>query len=519
MSVKIHHIVAKPRRLSARLWVSMSCIAFVAGCGGGEDGSLSFDFSSPFDAPAPVSSDVLTAFFAAALDPATTAAATALLREDKYLLQQNTWSFSGSGPAYNSFPLRSSGAAFAHAAGLSGSGSLIVITDERISEENDVFGGRVEFLINGGPNGDEHGSVVTAVAGGNSPDFIGVAPEAALAFGTYETTAGLVGAGQYAIANGAVAWNNSWEYIDTALNARGFDRIFNSSIVFNSSSDGQAYLTTLDDYAAQGVVVFAVSNEDLDHATLMSGLPYLRPSLEAGWLAAANGVPKLSASGNVTAVTLISSPCYEAARWCLVADGTWEVPDASLRLEPGENLVTGSSFAAPQVSGALALLEQAFPGLSPHELRVRLLASADDSFTGFRADGSVELAEGFDKDYSFKYGHGFIDIEAALKPIGTTSMRMADGAAVSTDAPVLVTGSAMGDALDVALEGAEVSVQDQLNGSFAMPAVALTAGAMPVARSAALLSGSLRTNLAADRKAPSWRSRIRSAGFAAIHCL
>lgn len=40
--------------------------------------------------------------------------------------------------------------------------------------------------------------------------------------------------------------------------------------------------------------------------------------------------------------------------------------------------VSGTSFAAPHVSGAMALLLQAFPGLSPDELETALEQSALD---------------------------------------------------------------------------------------------------------------------------------------------
>jgi subtilase-type serine protease len=229
---------------------------------------------------------------------------------------------------------------------------------------------------------------------------------------------------------------------------------------------------------------------------LMEGLPYLRPSLEAGWIAAVNGVPTFS-NGNVSSVQLLSSACYESARWCMVADGAWQVPDPALQLDPGNSLVTGSSFAAPQISGALALLQDAFPTLTPHQLRVRLLASADDDF--FAKDAYVELATGYNKGYSFTYGHGFLDIEASLKPIGPTAMSLANGGAVATDAPVLMTGSAFGDAVAMSLATTDVMVKDALSAGFVMPAGALTAPIRPGSQASALLSRSLTRNLEADR--------------------
>jgi subtilase-type serine protease len=496
--------VQPTRSPRAAFLLSLSCLALVAGCGGEDGGSTetSFDYGSPFDAPPPVDITVLTGGFAGATQAAKTEAAR-LLKTAKYKLQKSdNWTFGGKGTQYDSFPLRSSGAAFAHAAGLSGVGSLVVISDEKITEDSEIFGGRLAVLSNfdealrpsDRPKANEHGTVVAAVIGGESDTFIGTAPGATLVFGTYQNYLGLLAAGEYAKANKAVAWNNSWGIPDLSANKADLAKYRESSPAVDF------YLDVLTSYAEEGVVVFAIANEKVDHSTLLDGLPYLRPELEAGWIAAANGVPQLSASGDVTSVEMISSNCNEAARWCLVADGAWTVPKDSYRLDKETDLVTGSSFAAPQISGALALLDQAFPELTPHQLRVRLLASADDKFKGFKADGSVELAKGFDKDYSFKYGHGFLDIEAALKPIGDVGMKTASGEVLSTDAPALVAGSALGDALDVALADTDVSVQDQFSGNFVMPAVALAAGSLPEARSASLLARSLGSNLSADRK-------------------
>jgi hypothetical protein len=136
--------------------------------------------------------------------------------------------------------------------------------------------------------------------------------------------------------------------------------------------------------------------------------------------------------------------------------------------------------------------------LTPHELRIRLLASADMFFT---PDATVELAEGFFKGYSVTYGHGFLDIEAALNPIGGTVMALSTGREIATDAPVLRTGSALGDAVTRSLAGTTVAVRDGLRAGFRMPATALAAAQEPGAQAGALLARSLQTDLTAERRA------------------
>ena len=492
-----------PRTVS--FWMTLSCLALVAGCKSGGSGDLS-GYLSPFNAPAAVDSSVLAAFFANATLPAIATQTAALFTDNARYYGQSTegWeSYLYSGQRLTglvSNPLRSSGAAFAHVAGLTGSGSVIAVSDEQYIPGYAEFAGSNVLVVNNweglNPNADAptgHGTIASAVALGDSNDFVGTAPDARLVFGSYETDQKLADVGNAALALGAVAWNNSWGYTGLLVNQADFD------LAFPAALGSQAYLAALDSYAASGVVVFAASNDNrLIHSGLMEALPYLRPSLEAGWIAAVNGVPTFS-GGNVSSVQLLSSSCLEAARWCVIAEGAWQIPDISLQLPGSFTMAVGSSFAAPQVSGALALLQNAFPGLSPHDLRVRLLASADDGF--FTPDDTVELATGFNKGYSFKYGHGFLDIEAALKPIGGTAMTLASGGVVSTNAPVLRTGSGFGDAVEVSLAGTDVVVKDALSAGFVMPASALSSGSRLGSRASALLSRSLTGNLAQERVA------------------
>ena len=70
-------------------------------------------------------------------------------------------------------------------------------------------------------------------------------------------------------------------------------------------------------------------------------------------------------------------------------------------------LYSGTSFAAPIISGAVALMAQAFPNLSGQQIIDILFRSADEL-------GPVGV------DSSF--GHGRLNIERAFQPIGTTTL-------------------------------------------------------------------------------------------------
>jgi len=363
-------------------------------------------------------------------------------------------------PVVASNPLRSAGVHYAHAAGLTGAGQIIAFSDEGFLVSHEVFGGKTittgdDLLV------DDHGTAVASVAAGSSDNMIGVAPGADLIFGSYETDAQLTQTAETALAMGAVALNNSWGY-DLSATRQNFNDVF-------STPDGADYLAALTDYAAEGVVVFAIDNNEMQTRTdLMGGLPLLRPGLEPGWLAVINGLPVLDDTNDIVEAYRVSAPCAGAARWCLAADGAWYAA-GSLSDDDYYDTI-GSSFAAPMVSGALALLAQAFPDLTPHDLRMRLLASADNDFAEFDASASVEFFPGFEKDISSEWGHGFLDVKAALLPIGAPVIPLSNGQAHSVSRPLAVDGGVTGDAISRGLAGLSVTARDQLGGTFDLPA-------------------------------------------------
>lgn len=413
--------------------------------------------------------------------------------------RQNTqgWYFNTTGgatnaPTYNSFPLSSSRAVYAHAVGLTGRGQTVAMADTRLLAGHEAFAGkRIDMASNlpagtqpGDPVFDDHGTMVASIIAGQSQDFIGVAPKANLIFGTFDTLGTLTDVTNLASAGGAVALNNSWGYDNQPVGAASFNNVF-------GGSDGQAYLAALERYAARGVVVFSLSNDTTNTtATIMDALPTLRSGLEPGWLAVGNAVPDYDRQ-RVRSVQMISAGCLEAAAWCLLADGAWHAASAA-----GPNQYafgTGSSFAAPQVSGALALLGEAFPNLTPHQLRLRLIASADNSF--FHPTRRLQITPGFSHGYSQTYGHGFLNIRDALLPIGATQMAMPGGQAQTTSQPIIQSGAAFGDAVARSLTGVTLPVSDQLSGTFLMPGEALVATVTPAPLSRTLLSRSLGDNL------------------------
>jgi len=454
--------------------VSTAICLFLSGCGGGSGGSASTITTSAITFLAETitggnfSADALTAFrvesFAAYED-----AAQILRESDIYQRQKIRWS-ERNGTSYESYSLASARIEYAHAIGLTGAGQIISIVDDGFLTTHQSYANRIE----GGNAGSaaSHGTSVASVAAGNSTYMIGVAPGATIQPGLFNTARSRADATDLARTTGAVVQNNSWGFSDFKANTTDFERLF-------VQSDNSIYLTALQRYTQNGVVVFAADNIRTNSvAGLMEALPAFVPELEAGWLAVISGVPQFD-SERILSAQRRSAPCLEAARWCIAADGTWRA--ATSTSDTSYDLRVGTSFAAPMVSGAIALLAEAFPNLTPHDLRARLIASADNGFEGFTASGTLEVVpgSGFFHDYSTEWGHGFLDVRAALLPIGTPVAVLADGTTQSADEPLITGGGATGDAVARSLASTPILVTDLLGGDFTMPGAALSATAAP----------------------------------------
>lgn len=493
----MRHFPPSSFRRKSLLLMSLSTLA-LAGCGGGE-GDVTDWFTI---AGNPGGSGTLGSYFMASITQEWRDAA-ASFRNNNPRFQLQNGSFTINGNTVFANPLQSSRVDYAHALGLSGLGQVIAIVDAGFLRSHEAFAGKFNTTT-GNPGEDDHGTMVASVAAGDSGSMVGVAPDADLIFSDWgaDNMADLTAAAIAARTRGAVAQNNSWGFVDTPVNQAEFNAMF-------GTVQGAAWLSALRDYAlgtggwTGGVVVFAIDNYDTNSAGLMDALPLLQPDLETAWLAVGNAIPVFDDTGVSAVARLESSPCYQSAAWCMMADGYWVGASAASNTSYQEQ--TGSSFAAPQVSGALALLAEAFPNLTPHQLRARLLASADNTFTGFTATGTIDLLEGsgvFNHDYSATYGHGFLDIRAALLPIGQTTLALGDGETIATKDYGFSTGGAMGDAVARSLDGIDLTMNDALGGDFAVAAKAFATEAAPAPLADTLSARAFAKDYGATRKAP-----------------
>lgn len=465
----------KPKHLS-KAAITLS-LALLAGCqgGGGSSGSGSGSGSSGSSLPF-TNSPTLLASYLPSLDSIRTSATQLLTQNARYRLQNapsGYWSDRNSNGNYDSGvdviyegnPIEHAGIHYAHAAGLTGAGEVIAFTDSGFRTSHEAFAGKSITTGSYLPQSD-HGTLVASVAAGNSSGMIGVAPDADVIFGSYSSNLYRAETANQAAAAGAVALNNSWGFTSLEANTADYNTLF-------GNSSGQTYLNALKNYALDGIVIFAVNN-DYGIATngLMPALPVFETDLEESWLAVINGVPQMNGDDIVSAER-VSGACLEAGPWCLAASGFWTgaIADSDTSYTFG----TGSSFAAPTVAGALALLAEAFPSMTHQQLRIRLLASADNDFAGFTQSGTTELAPDFEHAYSDEWGHGFLDVAAALLPIGQNTVTTGSGKALNVNEPLVVAGSASGDAVSKSLQDVEILSTDALSASFAIDAANLVA--------------------------------------------
>ena len=170
--------------------------------------------------------------------------------------------------------------------------------------------------------------------------------------------------------------------------------------------------------ADKTILVYAAGNDSDRGPGFGAGLPYFFPDLRGHSLSVAATNPETQAIADYSNRCGPLPSNWDAVRhgphYCLAAPGTVRglVPNPNSHgrgdVRDGS---TGTSFAAPVVSGALALLMEHFRGTRGNtEVVRRMLDTADRS--GRYANSAI-------------YGAGHLDLEAALSPVGTLSVGQA----------------------------------------------------------------------------------------------
>jgi hypothetical protein len=224
---------------------------------------------------------------------------------------------------------------------------------------------------------------------------------------------------------GAYINNNSWGTTGVQITAYDATTLRTSSPLF---------IAQLESYVANGgVVVFAAGNQSYANPSPEAGAAYLITSLRNGWLA----VVATDASGTIAAY---SNRCGVASSFCLAAQGTGIY---STYTGNGYSNLSGTSMAAPQVSGAIAALKSMFPNLSYQDIAARLLTTANK--TGIYADSAI-------------YGQGLMDLEVASNPVGGLSLPT--GAHTSGSSGSVSSSITLPSSIAASMRGAKILLVD-----------------------------------------------------------
>ena len=405
--------------------------------------------------------------------------------------------------------LRRINAAAAYARGATGMGEKLLVVDSGISTSHREFAGAqkvtagplhpgdefpecfIVLFFPRDPCDEEHGSAVTAVAVGNrdraalvafnmhgvafdasahfvdrdmfGPDFRGIPGpyfhvrlsdytdeimrRDARFFGRIIEVAQMQGASVINISANrdgaiseydAVAIQTPLTSAVTALVQADTEAADKIMIVWSAGNAGDAETLDLDTFE-RGPVRF-------DSPEIYGGLPAYFPALRGHVLA----VVALDQDG---VIADYSNHCGIARSFCLAAPGT-NIVSALFIDDMSYDLVSGTSFATPIVSGSLLLLRQYFRGqLGNTELVARLLTTANKE--GIYADSDT-------------YGAGLVDLDAATRPSGVVSSGFAGdpGSRPLAGSRITLHGGAFGSALETGLAGVEMVGFDELNAPF-----------------------------------------------------
>ncbi len=334
-----------------------------------------------------------------------------------------------------------------------GQGVRIAIIDSGIDLTHPDLGNLSAISWSAGEEalvGKSHGTFVAGIAGasrtqtGNSNDMHGLAYRATLvnfqAARPSVTTS--IGSISFASADLVAALNMASGL--SGGSAAVESDILNLSLGAFSSSDTAfgSLRTAMRAAAAQDkIMVLAAGNEGLDADPTKK----LQPIYPAAY-ADDTGIAGLAiVVGNLTAgnqAAASSNLCGDTRDYCLFAPGT----NIRSTLDGGGyGIGSGTSFAAPYVSGAAALVKAAFPGVSSEDVVDRLLLTAEDL-----GDPGVDST----------FGHGLLDVEAAMAPVGPVGLTIGPsvvGPMITTAQSTLFLGSAwsIGDDGRTLLENAK----------------------------------------------------------------
>ena len=378
-----------------------------------------------------------------------------------------------------------------------GTGVTIGVIDTGIDVEHPIFAGKTIFLdLLFGATGDtgeegSHGTAVASIAAGgqnaNPNAAHGVAWGADLAvwaipLGSPDNVYNPITLEQLAesdpgfaeIFQPVFAWRDAGQDLDILNLSFGFEGIIDryaEEDLRASFSETIAALAQAD-AAEKTILVWAAGNQNGDRCSagvehcvdgrieavsvgILPGLLAYMEELQGHSIA----VVALSPDGG--GIASFSNRCGIASEFCIAAPGeevrfAYYGPDEEVDGIRGYGDGGGTSFAAPMVSGGLAVMKHLFRDqLANEELVTRLFLTADN--TGIYADRDI-------------YGNGRMDLGAATSPVGVLDVPITTGlnamAHASLNSTGLRFGAAFGDGFGEAFGDGELMALDDFGAPF-----------------------------------------------------
>ena len=356
----------------------------------------------------------------------------------------------------------SSQAIGAYRAGATGAGVVAAVIDSGVNPESAEFAGRISPLSRdlAGSRGitdeDGHGTAVsgTLLAARDNTGIHGVAFGATLLALRADTI-------------GSCATEKGCSFNSVVI-AQGFDvaaaagaRVVNVSLGGGSAPFSLRAAVARAASSGAVTVLSAGNDGNADVDPFAASLHAAAP----GTVIVAGGLDDTRAIGSYSNRAGSAAPYYLAALGTRVR---------SFDQTGTAFFYTGTSEAAPIISGAVALLAQAFPGLSPAQIVDILLRTADDL-----GDIGTDVV----------FGRGALNITRAFAPIGSLSI---DRVAVPVGDATVVLGSPLGDGGQIGMALAAVPVRDGYGRDYAIDLGAAVRRQTPGRLANALLGGDVR---------------------------
>lgn len=194
-------------------------------------------------------------------------------------------------------------------------------------------------------------------------------------------------------------YNASWQ-VASGPNQNAATAIYNNNspktyaqaqdYLYNTT--GQEFINQIRTTATNNdaIFVFAAGNDSQTESGVLSAMPLAFPDLNGHFV-------NVISVNNKNEIAWYSNQCGITQNYCIAAPGSAWNTDSS-------DYASGTSFAAPVVSGAIATIQEAFPYMSANQITELLFTTATD--LGEEGIDSV-------------YGWGLLNMEKATKPVGT----------------------------------------------------------------------------------------------------